>query len=188
VLARAKYRQHFFIFSCCCCCFCSCWCCYYVLVFYISVSVVTRLHNGWTGIVVLFPTARQNLTFFETSRPALGPTQPPIRGVSGVLPPPVKWLERGTVCVRSMVPSSHRDGLILFGKQACTTNWTWYWNDDEADVGGTYGSEGRNLSGTVTVRGSNPSGGKGCSLLSVLTRPGAHPTSCVVGTAVVSHR
>jgi hypothetical protein len=54
----------------------------------ISVDIATRLRTGRSG----FDT-RQGLGIFLATacRPALGPTQPPIQWVPGVLFPGIKW-------------------------------------------------------------------------------------------------
>jgi len=53
------------------------------------VTVLIYLLDDWVS-TVRFPAGAGNFLFTTVSRPALGPTQPPIQRVSGALSPEVK--------------------------------------------------------------------------------------------------
>jgi len=59
------------------------------------VGVATRPRAGWAG--VRLPTTVKTFLLSETSRPHLGPTQPPIECVPGFLSPGVKRSGREAV-------------------------------------------------------------------------------------------
>jgi hypothetical protein len=57
------------------------------------VGVVIRLRVEDLGVVVCFSAGTRDISFFKTSRPALGPTQFPFQWVPVELPPGLKELD-----------------------------------------------------------------------------------------------